>query len=243
MSNKNQFDRYKYGIPNVYTFDMEKAFHLVIGYYREPWRVFHSWRHIMEGYETFMTHFMLSPNLVDQGLQVNRDKLVLAWLLHDVIYLPGFPHNELAAMSMVDYVCGELGVPRYARDVKYLILQTYHTGDVQDKAQITKSLGLPENYFVWGQEIIVDVDLYGFATTRCKENGDLIQREFHNFMQPQDEKEFELLFLKGRIEFNYGMLQYPIYRTDYAKEHWEHTARANIKKDIKRLETLVTNRS
>lgn len=229
-------------LPKVFSFDMELAVQLIQPHYEEEWRVFHKWDHIIYGFNVYMSYFqdkriLHDPNELALWQQHNNDALVLAWMMHDIVYLPGFAGNEEASMKMVPYICGLLGVRDLIPHVQYLVLMTFHTADAETMESLIKQLPLGgPRHKVWGADIINDMDMHGFATAEYANNGDKVQAEFANFMQPEDRAFYEKQFRDGRIAFlNWMLKRGPIFKTPQFAGIIENQALANIYAEMETL--------
>lgn len=143
----------------------------------------------------------------------------LAIIFHDVCYDSWADDNEERSAKLAEFCLKRIGLdPFYVEWVKPLIMETKHNSLTED------SLG----------QLIADIDLVGLALSEKEfiENTDKIRAEY--FWAS------DLEFISGRSEFFSRMLTRPsIYQTDWFRRHFEKSARANIKKALTELESLL----
>ncbi len=188
---------------------------IVEHYYNEPHRAYHGWNHIKEGAKFAL---LLAEKSDEFVLNIAQQ---LAWLFHDIVYIPGAANgqNEYASAAMLDLIFRPYGgmlsqdlcenLPqKVLDDAKRTILTTVH-----------HSPGNPKHM------PICDLDLLGFHDPFLFErNNNLLFDEFA--VSP---RRFEF----GQVKFLTNLLSRShIYSTQYARENWEQPARDNIKRFI-----------
>lgn len=216
-------------------YDFISAVNLIKPYYNQPWRVYHDWSHIEQGLQVYKKYF---KNFAEQKYSSQEcDVIILAWLLHDVVYLPGSPYNEDSSARMVHYFCSHLTCNHLSKHVRRLVLATAHCAD----PEVDKILyGAHGTEFDAGADIIVDMDLYGFSQCPgCFKNGQKLYLEQRLFFKPipEDEKSFRNNYAKGAVAFAQKLLDRKSIYLSTVGSQWEEDARANIKKDIEFLKS------
>lgn len=175
--------------------------------YNMPGRAYHTTAHIMDCLQTL-------DALVDP--EVDRDIAELALLWHDVIYVPGDPHNEQISADMVA-AWGPTFTGRMQIGLACVaILVTRHKSD-----------GHYGNPTV---DAVIDCDLQilGSPSLTYLEYAAKIRREFGHV---SDEA-----WRVGRGNFLAQMLERPsIYRLDEFKNAFEAQARRNMQLELETL--------
>jgi predicted metal-dependent HD superfamily phosphohydrolase len=197
-----------------------KAFQNIISRYTEDHRYYHTIKHIYDIHCKF-------DELIMSGNKVSEEtKLIvrLALFYHDFIYEIGNLDNEkLSADLAVKELTEVKFMESIINQVKECILVTCY--------QLNPEPGGIE------QKLIVDCDLSGFALpwkSFIKQRNDVIKE----LGGDEPGREF---YIK-QINFLSGLVVKPnIFYTDYFKENYEHFARANIKKEIERIENIIEN--
>lgn len=191
-------------------------------FYNEQHRYYHNWDHITEG---------LREN---HPIQLNH-KQKLAWLFHDLIYIPGsiFSLNESLSQRHCETLCnlvkGQLFVTK-AEEQSERVMMTIkfpsnwlRTSGVLDIIRST-ILHVPINSDC---DAVLDLDLerLGGDYQSFLDHSVAIRMEYSHVPAA--------VFYKARYEVLRGFLDREfIYCTEYAREHWEQQARDNINKYI-----------
>lgn len=172
--------------------------------HHEPWRFYHNAEHIADGLMKFRTH---------ERLLKNRTATLLAWLMHDVIYVPGAPTNEWASAQFAQALLERACVPGN------IILV------VTEMILATKGHQVPANFSGTHSdlELMLDIDLSGFGDSQesFMEVGERLRREAAYF----SDKEYEA----GTRKFMENMLRRrPFFLTEAYVDRDEQ-AHANIR--------------
>lgn len=178
--------------------DME-AFGKVGSYYIEPHRHYHSLEHIYLGLANLYMFFADSGcDLITVGY---------AWWLHDAIYVPGAPDNEIKSAELAK----SMGM---SSEVQDLILATIYPN--------------PKRNVSLNEAVINDLDLFGFAMLphMYDHHTEQIRKEFPNVSDAD--------FVAGRKKFLTKLVeqQNPLYKTELGNLVLNQQAMANIQRDI-----------
>lgn len=178
--------------------------------YEEPWRHYHNLGHIADG---CMRLWNLRPAVHDYVT------LVLAWLGHDFVWMPGYAHNEEMSAQLFEPLLEEVGVMRH------------RIGHVTGMIRSTKEHLVPEHFSGSKEDcsILHDVDLAGLGETRevYLRNGELVRAELGLR---------EDVWLETCAKFARHFLERPyIYKTRHFK-HLEPRARSNLSYTIDQAE-------
>lgn len=174
-------------------------------YYQQPHRVFHDWLHIHNG--------VLAAQKLGGEFDWNMSQQ-LAWLFHDIVYIPGIAHNEKNSVHMMNVVLNmfkregiDFGLDSYISTASTIIYSTSVHTPVNDLCKP-----------------VLDIDMICFSSQKLlrKANQEIIQ-------------EFNLRDFGGRIKFLEDLNGRQIYHTNYAFEHWEQKAHRNITASIASL--------
>jgi predicted metal-dependent HD superfamily phosphohydrolase len=201
-------------------------------HYDQAWRGFHSWDHIEKGLTCFENYFSETVS----GLK-HANRIHLAWLLHDAVYIPGYKGNEEASAALVPYYASLMNFPRSdIKTIQELIMQT------KGHPPLTKNS-------VPGSAIINDMDLHGMG---CSEtywiNGERVKQEVKDFHYPRTEEtgsDFEDTFDMNRFQFltGYYDLIPNLFKTKQGINNWQPIAKECMKKEIVECaEILVSKR-
>ena len=175
------------------------AFDDVVARYAEPHRAYHTLQHV--------EHVV---NKVDELGQGHDPAVVLAAILHDVIYEPARDDNEARSADYARRVLA--GHPAVDRIAVLIEATKAHDGPDGDE----------------GLDALLDADLSTFADDDDERNGDLIRREYAHVP--------EAAFRAGRRRILHEFLQRePLYRTALMRTRYEEQAKANIRRAIARL--------
>lgn len=190
----------------------------VHGYYDQPHRHYHGWNHIVQGAELGLE---LSKKFQEFELTNTQQ---LAWLFHDIIYVPQTGQNPLlpvmpgANESLSTQLCLSMqgDFPDVLINTNFLrtiIMDTSgHFADIEDSYPI------------------LDIDLSGFRSASIfKTNTLLLQKEFN---LPDN------VFEQGQAKFLNKFLERDfIYHTRYARQNWEQDARKVLTNYILSIES------
>jgi predicted metal-dependent HD superfamily phosphohydrolase len=181
----------------------------------EPGRLYHNCQHTAEVIEACRT-------LLGNPLALPLP-LLLAARWHDVIYIPGATSNE---ESSANHLLWCLTINNHERDndeyaqayeqARNLILDTKVSNHLTDIIRSTDPLS----------NVLMDADLVSLSTQVYEsfklKQFDIIE-EFGFIINPETKSD-TAKFLNKFLERPF------IYRTDYAREHWEDTAILNIQR-------------
>ena len=171
----------------------------VVARYAEAHRAYHTIHHI--------------EHVVDKVDELGHGQdapVVLAAILHDVIYDPAADDNEERS---ADYARQVLADHEAVERIATLIEATKtHDGPEHDE----------------GLDALLDADLSSFADDNEGRNGDLVREEYA-FVP-------EAAFQAGRRRILEGFLRRdPLYRTELMRTRYEAKAKANIQRALDRI--------
>jgi deazaflavin-dependent oxidoreductase (nitroreductase family) len=177
----------------------DEDFDDVVARYGEPHRAYHTMHHV--------EHVLGKVDEIGQG---HDPAVVLAAILHDVIYAPERVDNEDRS---ADYARRVLADHDAVERIAMLIEATKsHDGAEGDE----------------GLDALLDADLSTFADDDEGKNGDLIRQEYAAV--PAD------AFRAGRRRILQQFLdREPLYRTELMRTRYEAKAKANIRRAIDRI--------
>ncbi|MEU2897929.1 HD domain-containing protein [Streptomyces sp. NPDC001273] len=181
----------------------------LLGRWQEPQRHYHT-----------LTHLTAVLDRVDElaGHADDPDVVRLAAWFHDAVYLPDRSENEERSARLAERALPEAGVPaeRTAEVARLVRLTVTHdpAGDDRD-----------------GQ-VLCDADLAILAAPPSSYAAyTAAVREEYSFV-PSD------AFRAGRADVLRQLLALPrLFRTPYGQEHWEATARYNMRGELEMLST------
>jgi predicted metal-dependent HD superfamily phosphohydrolase len=173
-------------------------------YYNQPHRYFHDWSHIEEGFSLANELRLVTPDF-----ELNIDQQ-LAWLFHDIVYIPKVSGNERNSVSLMNHI---LNLPQFSYVTRFaeLIIMSKATHIA------TQPISAP----------VLDLDrsCFAFMPNLRKANTDIIE-------------EFQLDNVEGRIHFLEDLNSRQIYHTQWCLSNWEDVAHRNIQNCILELEYL-----
>lgn len=178
-------------------------------YYKQPHRYFHDWSHINGGIRLAAA---LAPTAPEFDLTMGQQ---LAWLMHDIVYLPRVSNNEKHSVQLMNLLIGQFrrqfsdfDLEQYSSEAETIIMATASRAVVNDKCRA-----------------VFDLDMSCFVDKRAlkQANADIIT-------------EFNLPDASGRIQFLVSLLSTNLYCTEYARLNWEVRAKSNIESSIAYLE-------
>lgn len=177
----------------------DEAFDDVVARYAEPHRAYHTIHHV--------EHVLGKVDEIGYG---HDHAVVLAAILHDVIYDPAGKDNEERSADYARHVLEGLEIaPRVATLIE---ATKTHDGPVGDD----------------GLDALLDADLSTFADDDEGKNGDLIRREYAAV--PAD------AFRAGRtVVLQEFLRREPLYRTELMRSRYEEKAKANIRRALDRI--------
>lgn len=184
------------------------SFDIMTSLYSVPSRQYHSLTHIA---------FTLARLDEHASLGVRRDEVELALWLHDCVYVPGAPDNELRSADIASLFAQFLGWNADAAfRVRACVLATRHTGEpLSGDPALTADIDLSATGVGW--------DEYLDAARG-------IRREFSMFPDAQ--------FNAGRAAFLRSMLERPaLFHVPEMRTAYEGTARANFARELSALES------
>jgi predicted metal-dependent HD superfamily phosphohydrolase len=199
-------------------------FGFVQGMYEQLFRRYHT---LVEEFSTMRPEqghieSMLEILLNIKSMVRSPAHMIIAVILHDVIYDPRSRTNEADSAAFARTMLILMGVPRHSiNSIMRLIMATRHRG--------TK---LRSN----DERTIADIDLAGFGKswdTVLKNSRD-VRREFAHV--PDDD------FAKGHAEFILSLLRRPrIYYTEHFHGLYEERARGNMKMILSEMKRSIVN--
>jgi predicted metal-dependent HD superfamily phosphohydrolase len=179
--------------------------------YSDPGRGYHNLQHLAEVFERIdMILGSLEPEDVD------RDAVLLAAWFHDAVYEQA-PDNEERSAALALQELTDAGLP------------TSFTTEVARLVRLTATHRAGDNDT--GGQVLCDADLGILAADddRYAEYTEGVRKEYQHV--PEDD------FRRGRTEILRALLHAPtLFRTGFAREHWEDRARANVKRELADLE-------
>lgn len=182
---------------------------IVAAHYSEYHRHYHNWDHIVEGATLFDALAKETEEFVLEPCQE------LAWLFHDIVYIPmaAKGNNEAMSMSLLRCLDRQLGMTEKSG--------LFRQADIVDAIRIIMDTINHVPTESVKSKPVLDVDLSGLRDPILfARNTELLQREFG---LPRRE------FIVGQAEFLEKFLQREyIYHTEYARRNWEDKARDNI---------------
>lgn len=176
--------------------------------YSEPHRAYHTLEHI---------DYALGE--LDESTHDSPEVIELALWFHDLIYDPRSPTNEIESAHTFLVWVNEAGhnIDDLVTNVARMIGNTTHKELVTD----------------WPSQLLCDIDVAGLG------------RSFEEYMAYGEKIRFEYNFVPvhvfnaGRIAFIEGMLaKRHIYYTDFFRERYEAQAQANLKEELRLLNTV-----
>jgi len=182
----------------------------VLGYYDEPHRDYHGVSHITQG-----VHLALGLADTQEEFDLTLTQQ-LAWLCHDIVYIPNSPKgsNETRSCSLMKILLGSEAFASSTFD---------DLRDIQESAcEIIESTidHIPTSYSC---RAVIDIDLAGLADPdKFRRNSKQIQREFGI----TDNRQFQVgqaAFLSNLVDSRKSL-----YCTRYALSNWEKPARQII---------------
>jgi predicted metal-dependent HD superfamily phosphohydrolase len=193
----------------------EQVFQELDRRYSEEHRHYHNWIHISA---------CLDELEEARSLAIHPTALEMAVWFHDAVYVPRAPDNEELSARMARSAAESMNLPSVTvREVEELILDTrYLTDDSRDEL-------CPQD-----SALIRDVDLSILGKTREEFDGyeKAIGLEYRSV--PERER------WDRRIHILEGFLALPrIYTVPYFQKRYEHRARRNLSRSIRRLEKLL----
>ncbi len=184
-----------------------EEFGLLMGRYREPWRHYHTSRHLQECFARLDE---------TRGLSEHLGELTLALWYHDAIYDPRADNNETASADLACEVLMNAGASDASVGRVYdLIMVTRHGAE----APVTRD-----------QQLLSDIDLaiLGADSRRFDEYEQQVRAEYQ--FVPEAE------YRRARTQVLQSFLAQPrIYRMDTFFSGFEKTARENLKRSLTRL--------
>ena len=172
----------------------------VVARYGEPHRADHALHHA--------EHVLAKVDELGHG---DDPAVVLAAILHDVIYDPAATDNEERSADYAREVLAGLDV--VARVAALIEATKTHDGPAGDD----------------GLDALLDADLSTFADDDEGRNGDLIRQEYAAVP--------DAAFRAGRRRVLQAVLdREPLYRTERMRERYEAKAKANIRRALARLD-------
>lgn len=190
--------------------DWHAAFAQLQASYSEPWRHYHTFRHI--------AHCLREFDLAASSI-ADAEALEVALWFHDAVYIPGNRDNE---RKSADYF-SQISQGRLPADievqVRQLILITEHVDSPTTQAEC----------------YMVDIDLspFGIPWEQCLEDSKRVRKEL---MMVADAEYFQtnLKFLQSLVDRPH------LYRTPYFQGRYEQSARYNIGRLMERIDSAGT---
>lgn len=141
----------------------------------------------------------------------------MAVWFHDAIYDPRALDNEEKSAQLFARLAGEDFEPAFAREVNELILVTRH-----NRLPDTKT-----------EKLVVDVDLssFGLPWEDFTRDSEAVRQEYAHLPDHR--------FHAYQVKFMCSLLARPsLYGTRYFREHYEASARSNIRRYLESLASL-----
>jgi len=178
--------------------------------YSDPQRGYHDLRHLTEVCARL-------DELAGGGVEFDREAVLLAAWFHDGVY-DGQPGAEERSAAWAEASLPGLGVPAAdVREVARLIRLTEAHRPADDDAN---GCALSD----------ADLAILAARRERYEEYAADVRREYAHV--PDD------AFRAGRAAILRDLLAKPhLFHTAYAREHWEAAARANVQRELAKLET------
>lgn len=179
-------------------------------YYEEQHRYFHNFDHILYGIQWI--------NFLENNKIHNFTKEeVIAWIFHDIVYIPGSKNNELDSANLFLYFLNKKEVSIFPKDLNKEIVTIIIQDTKEHKSTIKES------------KYILDIDIssMGLRYVEFYKGRKNIRKEFNNFTDEE--------FIKGNKVFFKELLKEEIFSTDFFKQYTKRIKK-NIKKFIKELE-------
>lgn len=181
----------------------------LLGRWQEPQRHYHTLTHLT----AVLDHV---DELADRA--VDPDVVRLAAWFHDAVYLPDRSENEERSARLAERALPEAGVPgaKTAEVARLVRLTVTHDPADDDR----------------DGQVLCDADLAILAASPSSYAAyTAAVREEYSFV-PND------AFRAGRAEVLRQLLSLPrLFRTPYGQEHWEATARYNMRGELEMLST------
>ena len=192
----------------------QETYHMLVYYYMQPHRHYHTLTHISSGLKEFDDM---------KGLAANPDELELAWYLHDAIYETWAEDNEHQSAGLARfYITKMMHLPLSTTGIRvyHLILSTHHRYD--------------PNVLFSDTRLMVDIDLHelGKPTAEFDINSTNIRREY--WWMPEQEYRH-----KGIDFLEHFLKRTDIYLTPYFRDKYEIQARLNLKAEIEKLQAAT----
>lgn len=190
---------------------LNNLFNEILLAYHEPQRRYHNFDHIVYGIG------VIKDSVFSTGTSLNSpEAIILAYVYHDVVYIPGARDNEERSADFMRRHLRSLSVPEdFIRRIARYIMCTKHNGKPIREIDA---------------RIVVDVDLaqLGASFERFKTNTVNIAFEYAKVGVTAEQ------YAVGRKKFFESMLARPqIYQTPQFREKLERKARWNLNRAIK----------
>lgn len=185
---------------------------IVKHYYDEPHRAYHGWNHIVQGAKLANE---LAQHSEDFHLTLAQQ---LAWLFHDIVYVPGTPkgRNESMSAALLETIMQnphllqknrKEGLGDAVNMAYHLILDTIHHRPSNEQSKA-----------------VLDIDLASFRDTESfEQSSQLLKVEFGK-TSDSDFQSGHKQFLRNFIETRSS-----IYSTEWCKYNWEDSAQKIIR--------------
>ncbi|CAL9495334.1 hypothetical protein SUDANB176_03330 [Streptomyces sp. enrichment culture] len=183
----------------------------LLGRWQEPQRHYHTLAHLT----AVLDHVDVLEEYAD-----DPDAVRLAAWFHDAVYLPDRSENEERSARLAERALPEAGVPaeRTAEVARLVRLTVTHDPADDDR----------------NGQVLCDADLaiLAAAPSSYAAYTAAVREEYH--FVPND------AFREGRSAVLRQLLGLPrLFRTPYGQEHWEATARYNLRGELEMLSTPV----
>ncbi|GAA3229472.1 hypothetical protein ACFQE4_13780 [Streptomyces thermocoprophilus] len=183
-------------------------------------RLLACWQEPQRRYHT-LTHLTSMLDHIDGPLAAYADApdlVRLAAWFHDAVYLPDRSENEERSARLAERALAEAGVPEdgTAEVARLVRLTVTHDPAADDR----------------NGQVLCDADLAVLAAPPAAYAAytAAVREEYH--FVPSD------AFRAGRSAILRQLLELPaLYRTPYGREHWEDTARHNLRAELEMLST------
>lgn len=185
--------------------DWKPVYEQLLASYSEPWRHYHSFRHI--------AHCLREFDLA-QSLMASADAVQMALWFHDAVYVPGAHDNERRSADYFSRLSQGRFPSSFEDQVRGLILITEHV-----KPPTTQA----ERY-------MVDIDLspFGIPWEHCLEDSKRVRREL-DMIPDRVYFQTNIQFLQALTRRPH------MYHTEHFRKRYERSARENIGRLLRQI--------
>lgn len=177
----------------------------ILSYYQEPHRSYHDERHIDE----------MTGLASRMGFALTNEQLLAVWF-HDIVYVPGSPHNEVVSAGLMRTIVAQNDAAfRAAFDgvdlglAETIILDTRKHAATHEQSRLVLDL---------------DMAIMGSSPERYADYVQGIRYEFSAFSQDA--------FFDGRAKFLKSILQTRFFNLDTFHDKFDAIAQKNIQAEL-----------